>query len=239
MNKPWKTGGSAPERKLVQWPGPTQWAKQLGIILVIVLLWSGLLAGVVQLTAGPTPAEAQASAEESAASAPTATETLLPTDTPTPPPSPTATHTPPPPDEPAPPADAAPVEASPTATVTPSPEPTATSAPEPPSPTPPPADIAPPESDAISFANDVLPIFENRCVKCHGGEETKEGLVLTNHADALAGSWNGTVIEPGNPAESYLIEQIESGEMPKKEPRLLPAEIRTITEWIAAGAPDN
>jgi hypothetical protein len=67
----------------------------------------------------------------------------------------------------------------------------------------------------------------------------RPGVDLTTHANTLAGGWNGSVIEPGNVDESYLIEQIESGEMPKNEPRLLPAEIRTITEWVAAGAPDN
>jgi hypothetical protein len=55
----------------------------------------------------------------------------------------------------------------------------------------------------------------------------------------MAGSWNGPVIEPGNAADSLLVEQIVSGDMPKKEPRLLPAEIRAISDWIDAGALDN
>jgi mono/diheme cytochrome c family protein len=238
MKNTWKTGATSPDRKSVQWPTPMQWGKQIGIILIIGLLWAGLLAAFLQLTAAPTAAETQAS-EEVAASAQTAapTETPLPTDTPTPEPSPTATNTQTPPDEAAPDSNSGPAESSPTATHTPSPEPPPpTDTPEPPSPTPPPVEA---EAGGVSFANDVLPIFENRCVKCHGGEETKEGLDLTNYDDALAGSWNGLVIEPGNVADSYLIEQIESGEMPKKEPRLLPADIRTITEWVAAGAPNN
>lgn len=28
---------------------------------------------------------------------------------------------------------------------------------------------------SISFANDVMPIFKNSCIKCHGGEQIKEG----------------------------------------------------------------
>ncbi len=55
----------------------------------------------------------------------------------------------------------------------------------------------------------------------------------------MAGSMNGPVIEPGNVENSYLIEQIVTGKMPKKEPRLLPAEIRLITAWVEAGAPNN
>jgi hypothetical protein len=55
----------------------------------------------------------------------------------------------------------------------------------------------------------------------------------------LAGSFNGPVIEPGNAEDSYLVELIVSGEMPKRAPRLLPAQIRAIVDWINAGAPDN
>jgi mono/diheme cytochrome c family protein len=99
--------------------------------------------------------------------------------------------------------------------------------------------VPPGESSEVSFAGDVLPIFERRCVKCHGGDKTEEGLVLKSHADALAGSWNGPVIEPGSAEGSFLVEQIVSGEMPKKGPRLLPSEIRAISDWIDAGAPDN
>jgi hypothetical protein len=51
--------------------------------------------------------------------------------------------------------------------------------------------------------------------------------------------FNGPVIEPGNAEASYLVELITEGEMPKKEPRLLPGEVRTITDWVNAGAPDN
>jgi mono/diheme cytochrome c family protein len=101
------------------------------------------------------------------------------------------------------------------------------------------------ETAEVSFARDVLPIFQRRCVKCHGGEKPEggrrieEGLILMSHTEVLAGSWNGPVVKPGNAAESYLVKQITSGEMPKKEPDLLPAEIRIISAWVDAGAPNN
>lgn len=62
---------------------------------------------------------------------------------------------------------------------------------------------------------------------------------MTSYNEVMAGSWNGQMIEPGNAEESYLIELIVSGDMPKNEPRLLPAEIRTITAWVNEGAPNN
>ena len=77
------------------------------------------------------------------------------------------------------------------------------------------------------------------CVKCHGGEEVKEGLVLKTYAEIMAGSDNGPVIAPGDPANSLLIDLITRGKMPKKGPKLLPGEIRIITDWVAAGAVNN
>ena len=93
--------------------------------------------------------------------------------------------------------------------------------------------------EEVSYARDVQPILDRRCVKCHGGEKTEEGLILTTYDDTLNGSWNGSIVAAGRPADSLLIEVIETGDMPKNEPRLLPAEIRTIIAWVEAGAPDN
>jgi hypothetical protein len=97
----------------------------------------------------------------------------------------------------------------------------------------------------VSFMNNVLPIFEERCAKCHGGEQPEggqrieEGLILLSYDDILNGSWNGPVIEPGNVEDSYLIEQIVSGRMPKEGERVPPDQIEIIEAWVAAGAPNN
>jgi hypothetical protein len=97
----------------------------------------------------------------------------------------------------------------------------------------------------VSFARDVMPILEGRCISCHGGprreggQRIEEGLSLLSHREVMAGSTWGPVVLPGDPAGSYLLELILSGEMPDDAPRLLPREIRVITQWILAGAPDN
>jgi hypothetical protein len=77
------------------------------------------------------------------------------------------------------------------------------------------------------------------CVKCHGGENTEAGLVLKTYADVMKGSENGPVVTPGKSVDSLLIELISNGKMPKRGPKLLPAEIRVITQWVDAGAPNN
>lgn len=85
----------------------------------------------------------------------------------------------------------------------------------------------------------MLPIFQSVCVKCHGGENTNVSLVLKSYADVMAGSENGPVVDPGNSGNSLLIELITNGKMPKKGPKLLPGQIRVITQWVDAGAPNN
>ena len=91
----------------------------------------------------------------------------------------------------------------------------------------------------VSFANDVLPIFQSRCVNCHGGNEIEEGLLLRSHAEVMAGSDNGPVIVPGDAANSLLVELVATMEMPKRGPKLTPPQIQIITDWVNEGALDN
>lgn len=252
-NLPWRTGASTPRRTVV-WPSPAQWIKQIVIILVVAGLWGGLFAGFLQMTGGSEAAAIDTSKPAEAVA-------VAPTPTPTEPPQATLTPTP----EPTLPAPTGTAPLTPTvqtaavtptvqpaATATPtsepSPAPTETPLPSPTSPAPAAPTEEPPAAEAnpaeVSFRNDVMPIFERRCIKCHGGvndgeERVEEGLRLTSYEEVMTGSMNGSVIEPGDVENSYLIELISNGKMPKKEPRLLPAQIRTITAWVEAGAPDN
>ncbi|MCE7981251.1 MAG: hypothetical protein DYG89_08685 [Caldilinea sp. CFX5] len=91
----------------------------------------------------------------------------------------------------------------------------------------------------VNYQDNILPIFEQHCAECHGTDEPEEGLILTNYKDAMAGSFYGAVIKPGDPDNSYLVELVKTGQMPKKGPDLTPAEIETIVAWINAGAPEK
>jgi len=122
----------------------------------------------------------------------------------------------------------------PTDTPTPTIEPT--DIPIPPADTPPPVEEEPVQ---VSFSSDVLPIFEQRCFRCHGGEDVNNGFSVESYETVMQGSWNGIVIEPGNTENSYLFNLVSAGDMPKRGPRLLPAEIEAIRAWIEAGAPNN
>ena len=95
------------------------------------------------------------------------------------------------------------------------------------------------QTGSISFANDVMPILQSRCWKCHGGEETKEGLDLTTFASMMAGSENGSVVTPGDVENSLLAELIVSQKMPKRGPKLTPPQVQVIVDWIQQGALNN
>lgn len=95
------------------------------------------------------------------------------------------------------------------------------------------------EGATVSFANDILPIIESRCIGCHGGDRTEEGLVLKTHADIMAGSDNGPVIVPGDAANSLLVELVATQKMPKRGPKLTPPQVQLITDWVNQGALDN
>lgn len=107
-----------------------------------------------------------------------------------------------------------------------------------------------PDGDAtvtqgVSYANDIVPILNTRCVPCHGGEDEngeiliEVGLNMTTHDLLMAGSEYGPIIEPGAPDASLMVEMIASGDMPLLGDPVLPVELELIRAWIAEGAANN
>ena len=105
----------------------------------------------------------------------------------------------------------------------------------------PPAATQPPvaQGATVSFANDVLPIIQSRCLNCHGGDRTEEGLVMLTYTDIMAGSNNGPVVVPGDAAHSLMVELVATQKMPKRGPKLTPPQVQVIIDWINQGALDN
>ena len=98
---------------------------------------------------------------------------------------------------------------------------------------------AQPSDASVSYAKNVMPILENSCASCHGVEQMKAGLDLRTYQGLMAGSSNGPVITPGNSADSFLVQQVVSGKMPKRGSKLTPEQIKTISDWVNAGAQNN
>ena len=91
----------------------------------------------------------------------------------------------------------------------------------------------------VSFTNDVLPILQSRCVNCHGGDRTEEGLSLNSYTGVINGSENGAVVTPGDASNSLLAELISTQKMPKRGPKLTPPQVQVIIDWINQGALEN
>ncbi len=65
------------------------------------------------------------------------------------------------------------------------------------------------------FEKDIRPIFREYCFDCHGAtEELEGGLDLRLTRFLIKGGDSGPAITHGDAASSYLIERVESGEMP-------------------------
>lgn len=94
-------------------------------------------------------------------------------------------------------------------------------------------------SGLVSFSQDLLPLFTETCIKCHGGDKTEKGLDMKSYAALMSGSERGTVVVPGDAASSRLAQLVENGKMPKRGPKLTSEQVQLIVDWINAGAQNN
>ena len=104
-------------------------------------------------------------------------------------------------------------------------------------------DIDPVAAAAISFSNDVWPIFEARCLDCHDGPEGDGGYDMSSLAAMMKpGEKGATPIIPGDADGSSIVQYIRgvlTPRMPKKKKPMPEEELHVIRMWIAAGAKDD
>jgi cytochrome c len=105
------------------------------------------------------------------------------------------------------------------------------------------AQSAPAPNSVAFYTQRVQPIFEANCYRCHGGEHHRGHFSLATRAGLLRGGMDGSVVVPGNSAQSLLLRLIRhqgpaDDPMPMPPPprhKLSNADIATISEWIQAG----
>ena len=99
--------------------------------------------------------------------------------------------------------------------------------------------LPPPAARPVDFVRDVEPIFQARCVSCHGAAMQMSGLRLDQREGALAGGYSGKVIVPGDGAASRLLKLV-AGVLPVKMPMsgkpLTSEEVGLLRAWIDQGA---
>ena len=93
------------------------------------------------------------------------------------------------------------------------------------------------EERDVDFVNDVAPIFQRHCVRCHLPGNEKGDLSLATDDDLQANAY----VVAADPEGSYLLDLIASSdgeppEMPKEGPPLSVDEVTIIRRWIEQGA---
>jgi hypothetical protein len=119
---------------------------------------------------------------------------------------------------------------------TPAKPPTTTPAKEEPAKTTEPAK-APDTTVVLKFEKDILPVFQAKCISCHGNLSKKGGLDLRSLGSIARGGNSGPGIKPGKPEDSPVWQTVKSGDMPpRNKPQLTADEKQLIAAWIAGGA---
>lgn len=93
----------------------------------------------------------------------------------------------------------------------------------------------------VDYNSEIKPIFNKKCITCHGGVKRQSGFSVLFRSDALAINKSGkAAIIPGNPSHSELIRRLTLKDpeerMPYKHPPLTDDEIATLKKWIRQGA---
>jgi len=92
------------------------------------------------------------------------------------------------------------------------------------------------------YVTRIAPLFETRCISCHGPTRAKGQLRLDSFAAAMRGGKDGAVIVPGDPKASELFHRIslpvsdDKAMPPSGKAALTPDEVTVIKLWIVAGA---
>ncbi|MDQ2985989.1 MAG: hypothetical protein M3R13_04625 [Armatimonadota bacterium] len=97
--------------------------------------------------------------------------------------------------------------------------------------------LASPEP-ALTY-KDIKPIFDSKCVSCHGSQSNSGGLRLDTYAAVLKGGGHGKSVLAKNSAGSRLMKMLKdtvSPRMPMGDKPLTQVQMVKISKWITQGA---
>lgn len=111
--------------------------------------------------------------------------------------------------------------------------------PDPPPMTKPAEPAKPPDgpTTSVTFEKHILPIFEAKCIRCHGATKMSKGIDVRTVAAMLKGGEKGPILVPSSLTQSSLWTSIAKDEMPpNKANKLTPTEKALVQSWISSGA---
>ena len=93
------------------------------------------------------------------------------------------------------------------------------------------------------YTSQVKPILDTNCARCHLGVNHRGGLNMDTRESLLKGGHTGPAVVPGDPASSLMVKLIrhegpadDPKDMPPNKPKLSDADVKTVTDWVKAGA---
>ena len=101
---------------------------------------------------------------------------------------------------------------------------------------------APLAAAPLDYHTDIAPLLRDYCAGCHNGGDYEGGFSVETFAELLEGgeTEGKSILVPGKPDESYLLQTIlktaKPAMPPKKEPQPSAEEIALLTRWIEEGA---
>lgn len=91
----------------------------------------------------------------------------------------------------------------------------------------------------VDYLRDVHPLLQEKCGNCHLNGKNKGGLRLDTRAAILQGGVSGPAAIAGEAQKSLLIQLVEGHDleriMPPTGPKLTPAEIEILRNWVNGG----
>jgi hypothetical protein len=94
-------------------------------------------------------------------------------------------------------------------------------------------------ADKVDFTKDLMPLFKDRCIKCHGHIKESGKVVTKGDLDLTKPETIKETFKPGHPEKSDLykltITDDEDDFMPPKGDRLTAAQKKLIFDWIKQG----
>jgi WD40 repeat protein len=96
--------------------------------------------------------------------------------------------------------------------------------------------------DKTTYQDQVLPLIEANCAKCHNADKKKADLDLTSFQSLLKGSGSGVIVASGSPDSSKLWKALTHAEepfMPPNRPKLPDKDLEVFKKWIVGGLLEN
>lgn len=92
--------------------------------------------------------------------------------------------------------------------------------------------------ETVSFASDIIPVFESKCASCHRAGGAKSTPDLTAEK-AYTSVYTSTYINLENPEESLIYNHIRPDTDTHTQRKYTAAEAQLVLTWIQEGAQNN